>query len=61
MNGEDISPSGPEMSLNTPGAPPDATASVTERTRLPVRLSLWVPTVTRTSVAANASGGIPTS
>ena len=61
MNGDDISPSGPEMSMNSPGALPVQTISFTLRIRLPVLLSRTVPRVMITSVAMNASGGIPTS
>lgn len=61
MNGDESSPSGPEMSMNSPGVLPVQTISFTLRMRLLVLLSRTVPRVTMTSVAMNASGGMPTS
>lgn len=59
--GDDSSPSGVEASTNVPGSLPVAAISDTLRIRFPVLLSLTVPSVTMTSVAENASGGMPTS
>ena len=53
--------SAPVMSTNSPGLVPTVTISFTLLIRFPVRLSLTVPRVTRTSVAMNASSGIPMS
>ncbi len=61
MNGAARRPSGVDASENSPGSPAVATISPTLRTRAPDPLSRYVPSVTSTSVAMNASGGTPMS